>query len=798
MYAGTGFANGNTVPGIVGPETDRFVTGYPGPNAVPGTFTLLSHSPYSGSGGGPDYSNSSIYQAQSGAWVFASGTMVWSWGLDDFYPEGNVETVDVRIQRATRNILNRFITSNLPPTAAASATPLQGLAPLSVTFSSAGSSDPEGQSLSYLWQFGDGTTSTASNPTHLFSANGQYNVTLTVSDGNSTTAATPLTIAVGPVMPAPLAFAQSNGGFNDASGTTLTVQLTNVKAGSLIVAYVKWEGTTASTVTLSDGTSTFVADTLNSAGNNDLHGRFFYLLSSTASGTVNYTATWSAGRPYRRLLIYEYSYGGIVSFDGSNRATATSGSLTAGTITTTGSDEIVFGAYGEYNTNNTTNERINNVVADRVFRTGVASMWSKSFTAPFTGTATATGNSSTWLGNVIAFKRTVTTGPNTAPTISALGPQTVPEDTGTGALAVTVGDAETAAGSLTLTGATTNSTLVPVANIVFGGTGANRTVTVTPAPNQSGTATITVTVSDSQATASTSFLLTVTAVNDLPTISALANQTTPAGTAVGPLALTVGDAETAAGSLTLTGATTNSTLVPVANIVFGGTGASRTVTVTPAPNQSGTATITVTVSDSQATASTSFLLTVTGPNTAPTISALGPQTVPEDIGTGALAVTVGDAETAAGSLTLTGATTNSTLVPVANIVFGGTGANRTVTVTPAPNQSGTATITVTVSDSQATASTSFLLTVTAVNDLPIISALANQTTPVGHRRRAVGADGQRCRNRGGQPYAHRRHDQFNPRPRRQHRLRRHRREPYGHRHPGPEPDRHRHHHRHRQ
>ena len=205
------------------------------------------------------------------------------------------------------------------------------------------------------------------------------------------------------------------------------------------------------------------------------------------------------------------------------------------------------------------------------------------------------------------------------------------------------------------------------------------------------------TVSDSQATASTSFLLTVTAVNDLPTISALANQTTSAGTAVGPLALTVGDVETAAGSLTLTGDTTNSTLVPVANIAFGGTGANRTVTVTPAPNQTGTATITVTVSDSQATASTSFLLTVTGSNTAPTISAMAAQTVPEDTGTGALAVTVGDAETAAGSLTLTGG-----------------------------------------------------------------------------------------------------HDQFDPRPRRQHRLRRHRREPHGHRHPGPEPERHRHDYRDRQ
>src|SRR6185436_4183814 len=53
-------------------------------------------------------------------------------------------------------------------------------------------------------------------------------------------------------------------------------------------------------------------------------------------------------------------------------------------------------------------------------------------------------------------------------------------------------------------------------------------------------------------------------------------------------------------------------------------------------------------------------------------------------------------------------------VPVSNIVFGGSGANRTITVTPAAGQTGTATITVTVSDGQASAPTSFLLTVNAV------------------------------------------------------------------------------------
>ena len=321
--------------------------------------------------------------------------------------------------------------------------------------------------------------------------------------------------------------------------------------------------------------------------------------------------------------------------------------------------------------------------------------------------------------------------PNTPPTITSLGPQTANEDTPTGILPFTVGDAETAAGSLTVSGNSSNATLVPTGNIVFGGTGANRTVRVTPAANQSGTATITVMVSDGQLSTSTNFLVTVAAVNDAPTITGIVNQTTTVGTAVGPLAFTVGDVETAAGSLAVSGSSSNSTLVPTGNIVFGGTGANRTVTVTPASGQTGTATISVAVSDGQASMNSVFQVTVTATNTPPTIGNIAPQAISEDTATGALPFTVGDVETAAGSLTVSGSSSDATLVPTGNIVFAGAGANRTVRVTPAVNQSGMATITVTVSDGQLSASTTFLLSVAAVNDAPTITGIANQTTTVG-------------------------------------------------------------------
>jgi endoglucanase len=100
---------------------------------------------------------------------------------------------------------------------------------------------------------------------------------------------------------------------------------------------------------------------------------------------------------------------------------------------------------------------------------------------------------------------------NTPPTITDIADQSIGVNNATGTIAFTIGDAETAAGNLTLTKSSSNTTLVPLANIAFGGSDASRTVTVTPAANQIGTATITVTVSDGTLTASDTFSVSVTA-----------------------------------------------------------------------------------------------------------------------------------------------------------------------------------------------------------------------------------------------------------------------------------------------
>ena len=149
--------------------------------------------------------------------------------------------------------------------------------------------------------------------------------------------------------------------------------------------------------------------------------------------------------------------------------------------------------------------------------------------------------------------------------------------------------------------------------------GANQTFAITP---DSGYAISAVTVDGGSVGAVASYTFTnvtashtiqatfATTGNTPPTISTVANQNLTANTATEALAFTVGDAGTSVVDLTVTAASSNTTLVPNANVILAGSGASRTVRVTPAANQTGTATLTLTVSDGTLTASSTFTVTV--------------------------------------------------------------------------------------------------------------------------------------------------------------------------------------------
>ena len=141
-------------------------------------------------------------------------------------------------------------------------------------------------------------------------------------------------------------------------------------------------------------------------------------------------------------------------------------------------------------------------------------------------------------------------------------------------------------------------------------------------------------------------------------------------------------------------------------------------------NYNGPDTLTVTSTDStSATDVDTIAITVTGVNDPPTITAIVDQTIPEDGTTGALALTVSDVETAAGSLTVTATSSNTTLIPNGNLTLVDLGGgNWTITAVPALNQNGgPVTITVTVNDGTTTTNEMFDVTVTPVNDAPVVA-----------------------------------------------------------------------------
>lgn len=85
---------------------------------------------------------------------------------------------------------------NTAPKAVVSAKPTTGQAPLAVSFDGSGSSDADGDPLSYSWVFGDGTTGIGRTVSHTYTAAGAYTATLTVSDGKGGTGRASVAISV--------------------------------------------------------------------------------------------------------------------------------------------------------------------------------------------------------------------------------------------------------------------------------------------------------------------------------------------------------------------------------------------------------------------------------------------------------------------------------------------------------------------------------------------------------------------------------------------------------------------------
>jgi len=141
-----------------------------------------------------------------------------------------------------------------PLAASPTATPKTGVVPLLVDFAVA----PTGgvPPYSYNWSFGDGTYSTAKNPVHLYDAQGQYAVNLTVNDSNLTSIERHLTVDVSPT---PLQVTISASALSGPVPLTIDFSAT-VSGGDAPYSY-HWEVATRDL-----GVSATASDTFQTAG----------------------------------------------------------------------------------------------------------------------------------------------------------------------------------------------------------------------------------------------------------------------------------------------------------------------------------------------------------------------------------------------------------------------------------------------------------------------------------------------------------------------------------------------------
>ena len=315
--------------------------------------------------------------------------------------------------------------------------------------------------------------------------------------------------------------------------------------------------------------------------------------------------------------------------------------------------------------------------------------------------------------NTVAVTLTVTA-VNDAPT-AAPAAVTTAEDTAVVIdLATLVSDVETPTAGLTFTvSGATNGTVMVVGSVA----------TFTPAADYFGPASFSYTVTDGGdgaspfLTATNTVSVTVTAVNDAPTLAPITAVTVLEDAGLTTVALTgIGTgAGNEAQTLVVTAVSNNPGLVTGLAVTYANPAAGGSVTFTPAANASGTATVTVTVNDGQALVSQSFTVTVTAVNDVP-VAAADAYTVAED-GTLTVAAAAGvlanDADIDGPTLTAVQVTgpAHGTLALAADGSF---------TYTPAADYNGPDSFTYKVNDGAADGNTvAVSLTVTPVNDAPV-------------------------------------------------------------------------------
>ncbi len=200
-----------------------------------------------------------------------------------------------------------------PPTAAFSASPTSGFAPLTVNFTNSSTAGT-----GYIWNFGDGTFSTDVSPSHVYTTPGLYDVTLVVTGpgGTDQLAMNGLIDVQMPVGPPTAAFTAT-----PTSGTApLTVNFTDQSTGSITTrTWVFGDGSTSNAVNpthtyVNPGTYTVTLVAIGPGGNDSVVMPSLITVTAPQPPVADFTATPTTGPLGTSFAFTDMSSGSITSW----------------------------------------------------------------------------------------------------------------------------------------------------------------------------------------------------------------------------------------------------------------------------------------------------------------------------------------------------------------------------------------------------------------------------------------------------------------------------------------------------
>lgn len=217
-----------------------------------GSRSILGGPTYVGTDYPAGYRNSIFFADYSGGFIrrlepnagggftarsFATG---WTGTAIEEGPDRNLTYVSVGNFGTGQGSVKRIVYSqgNRAPVPVIQATPTSGPAPLAVAFDGRQSSDPDGDTLTYSWDFGDGATSSAAAPSHTYGTAGTYTARLTVADDRGKSASTTQTITAG--NSPPVLTVSGDRTYRGGEEFNLTATASDAEDGSLGPGAFEW------------------------------------------------------------------------------------------------------------------------------------------------------------------------------------------------------------------------------------------------------------------------------------------------------------------------------------------------------------------------------------------------------------------------------------------------------------------------------------------------------------------------------------------------------------------------------